>query len=139
MVVYQAGISGALKQMLEIMKGDSAEQTAGVERIVDKFTGQMQTALNADFQKLGSTLKAAGEAQAVSAANAKELIEAVTALVEVNRNVQSALAKVMDRQEKFAGELREQKEKLANTCSEMSDEITSQLYAFDQMRSLYEE
>ena len=139
MVVYQAGISSALKQMLEIMKGDSAEQTAGVERIVDKFTGQMQTALNTDFQKLGNTLKAAGEAQAVSAANAKELIEAVTALVEVNRNVQSALAKVMDRQEKFAGELREQKEKLANTCSEMSDEITSQLYAFDQMRSLYEE
>ena len=33
----------------------------------------------------------------------------------------------------------EQKEKLANTCSEMSDEITSQLYAFDQIRSLYEE
>ncbi len=139
MVVYQAGISGALKQMLEIMKGDSAEQMAGVERIVDKFTEQMQTALNTDFQKLGSTLKAAGEAQAASAADARELVEAVTALVEVNRNVQSALAKVMERQEKFAGELREQKDKLANTCSEMSDEITSQLYAFDQMRSLYEE
>lgn len=138
MVVYQANMSNTLKQMLEMMKGSAAEQTAGVERIVDKFTGQMQNALGADFQKLGNTLKAAGEAQAASAANAQELIEAVTALVEVNRNVQSALAKVMDRQEKFAGELREQKEKLADACSGMSDEITSQLYAFDQMRSLYE-
>ncbi len=138
MLVYQAGMSNALKQMLELMKGSAAEQTAGVERIVDKFTGQMQTALGTDFQKLGNTLKAAGEAQTVSAANAAELIEAVTAVEEVNKNVQSALAKVMDRQEKFAGELREQKEKLVNTCNEMSDEISNQLYAFDQMRSLYE-
>ncbi len=138
MLVYQAGISNALKQMLEMMKGNAAEQTQGVERIVDKFTGQMQTALGSDFQKLGIILKEAGEAQAVSAANAKEMIEAVTALVEVNRNVQSALAKVMDRQEQFAKELREQKEKLVSTCNEMSDEVASQLYAFDQMRSLYE-
>ena len=59
--------------------------------------------------------------------------------MEVNQNVQSALARVMDRQEKFAGELREQKEKLESACNEMSDEISSQLYAFDKMRSLYEE
>lgn len=138
MVVYQAGMSNALKQMLELMKGNAEEQTAGVERIVDKFTAQLQISMGADFQKLGNTLKAAGDAQAVSAANAKELIEAVTALVEVNRNVQSALAKVMDRQEKFAGELKEQKDKLSKACDEMSDEISNQLYAFDQMRSLYE-
>lgn len=138
MLVYQAGMSNALKQMLDLMKGSAEEQTAGVERIVDKFTNQMQASLGADFQKLGNILKAAGEAQTASAANATELIEAVTALVEVNRNVQSALAKIMDRQEKFAGELKEQKDRLASACNEMSDEISSQLYAFDQMRSLYE-
>lgn len=131
-------MSNALKQMLDLMKGSAEEQTAGVERIVDKFTNQMQASLGADFQKLGNILKAAGEAQTASAANATELIEAVTALVEVNRNVQSALAKIMDRQEKFAGELKEQKDRLASACNEMSDEISSQLYAFDQMRSLYE-
>ena len=75
----------------------------------------------------------------MNAADTREMIEAVTALVEVNRNVQSALAKVMDRQEKFSDELRQQKEKLAETCNEMSDEITSQLYAFGNMRNLYEE
>lgn len=139
MVVYQAGISNALKQMLELMKGNAAEQTAGVERIVDQFTARMQTALDTDLKKLGSTLKSAGDVQAVSAANAKELVETAAALVEMNRTMQSALARMMDRQEKFAGELREQKEKLADTCNGMSDEITSQLYAFDRMRSLYEE
>lgn len=138
MVVYQAGMSNALKQMLELMKGNAMEQTAGVERIVDKFSAQLQAALGTDFQKLGNTLKAAGDAQAVSAENAKELIEAVTALVEVNRNVQAALAEVMDRQDKFAGELKAQKDRLAKACDEMSDEISNQLYAFDQMRSLYE-
>ena len=121
------------------MKGDAREQTAGMERIVDKFTERMQMSLGEDFEKLGKTLKKAGEAQAASAANARELMEALTVLVEVNQNVQSALAKMMDRQEKFAGELSEQKEKLENACNEMSSEISSQLYAFDKMRSLYEE
>ncbi len=139
MLVYQAGMANSLKQMLEMMKGNTTEQTAGVERIVDKFTEQMQTALNTDFKKLGNTLKNAGEAQAVSAANAAEMVEAVTALVEVNRNVQEALANVMERQELFARQLEEQEKMLADTCSNMSDEISSQLYTFGQMRNLYDE
>lgn len=110
------------------------EQTAGVERIVDRFTEEMQSALDMDFKKLGNTLKSAGESQAVSAANVAEMVEAVTTLVEVNRNVQEALTCVMDRQEFFAERLEEQKEMLADMCDEMS----SQLYTFEQMRNLYE-
>lgn len=139
MLVYQAGMANSLKQMLEIMKGNAAEQTAGVERIVDKFTGQMQNALDMDFKKLGNALKSAGESQAASAANAADMIEAVTALVEVNRNVQDALAKVMERQGLFAKQIEEQGKMLADTCSDMSDEISSQLYTFGQMRNLYDE
>ena len=139
MLVYQAGMANSLKQMLEMMKGNAMEQTAGVERIVDKFTEQMQTALDTDFKKLGKALKTAGESQAASAANAAEMVEAVTALVEVNRNVQEALANVMERQELFARQIEEQKKMLADTCSDMSDEISSQLYTFEQMRNLYEE
>lgn len=138
MLVYQAGMANSLKQMLEMMKGNAMEQTAGVERIVDKFTTQMQSALDTDLKKLGNTLKAAGESQAVSAANAAEMVEAVTALVEVNRNVQEALAKVLERQEIFARQMEEQKKMLADTCSDMSDEISSQIYTFEQMRNLYE-
>ncbi len=138
MLVYQAGMANSLKQMLELLKGNAMEQTAGVERIVDKFTVQMQTALDTDFKKLGNILKSAGESQAASAAGAAEMVEAVTALVEVNRSVQEALANVMERQEVFAGELREQKKMLADACSDMSDEISSQIYTFEQMRNLYE-
>ncbi len=135
MLVYQAGMASSLKQMLELMKGNAKEQTEGVERIVDQFTKQMQTALDTDFKKLGNALKTAGESQAASAANASEMIEAVTALVEVNRNVQEALNHVMERQELFAKQLEEQKKMLADTCSDMSDEISSRLYTFEQMRN----
>ncbi len=138
MLIYQSGMATSLKQMLEMMKGSAADQTAGVERIVDKFTDQMQAALDTDFKKLGNVLKKAGESQASSAANAAEMVEAVTALVEVNRNVQEALVKVMERQEVFAGKIAEQKKMLADACSDMSDEISSQIYTFGQMRNLYE-
>ena len=139
MLVYQAGMANSLKQMLEVMKGNAAEQTAGVGRIVDKFTQQMHAALDTDFRKLGNVLKDAGEAQAVSTANITEMVEAVTALVEVNRSVQEALSNVMERQEVFAKQLEDQKEMLADLCSDMSDEISSQIYTFEQMRNLYEE
>lgn len=138
MLVYQAGMASSLKQMLEMMKGNALEQTAGVEKIVNQFTAQMQSALDTDFKKLGNALKNAGESQAASAVNAAEMVEAVTALVEVNRNVQDALAKVMERQEIFARQLEEQKKMLADTCRDMSDEISSQIYTFEQMRNLYE-
>lgn len=139
MLIYQSGMANSLKQMLELMKGTAAQQTEGMERIVDQFTRQMQAALDTDFKKLGNTLKAAGESQAASAANAADMVEAVTALVEVNRNVQQALAQVMERQELFAKQMEEQRKMLADTCSDMSDEISSQLYTFGQMRGLYEE
>jgi hypothetical protein len=138
MLVYQAGIASSLRQMLEMMKGNALEQTAGVGRIVDKFTEQMQSALDTDFKKLGNTLKSAGESQAASAANVAEMVEAVTTLVEANRNVQEALACVMERQEMFAKQLDDQKEMLVDMCYNMSDEISSQLYTFEQMRNYCE-
>lgn len=138
MLVYQAGMANSLKQMLEVMKGNAAEQTAGVGRIVDQFTQQMHAALDTDFKKLGNVLKNAGESQAASTANIAEMVEAVTTLVDVNRRVQEALSSVMERQELFAKQLDDQKEMLADLCSDMSDEISSQLYTFEQMRNLYE-
>lgn len=138
MVVYQAGMANSLKQMLELLKGNALEQTAGVERIVAQFTGKMQESLGTDLQKLGESLKAAGNAQQTYTDGAKELIQAVTELMEIERTTQSALAKVLERQEKFAQELQEQKQRLESACREMTEEISGQLYAFDQMRSLYE-
>ncbi len=138
MLVYQAGMANTLRQMLEVMKGNAMEQTAGMGRIVDRFTQQMQTALEIDFKKLGNVLKSAGESQTASAANVAEMIEAVTTLVEADRNVQEAITCVMERQEVFARQLEDQKQMLADMCSDMSDEISSQLYTFEQMRNIYE-
>lgn len=136
MVVYQANMANAMKQMLDLMKGNALEQTAAVERIVDQFMEQMTMSLGTNFQKLGNTMKTTGEAQAVYANNCRDLIEAATALVEVNRNTQETLAKVMERQEMFAEELEKQKNTLASACNEMSEEISNQLFAFDRMKSL---
>jgi len=36
------------------------------------------------------------------------------------------------------GELNAQKEKLVSTCDEITNDISNQLYAFGQMRNLYE-
>lgn len=138
MVVYQANISNALKQVLELLKGEAKEQIGGVERIVSQFTDRMQEALHTNFNELGETLQAAGKSQQAYASGAKELVQVVAELVEINNSTQSALAKVLDRQAKLSKELEEQGQRLSDTCDEMSDEISSQLYAFDQMRSLYE-
>jgi len=138
MVVYQAKIANSLKQIQELMQGNAMEQNAGVERIVNQFMAQMNQSLGVNFRQFGDTLRETGQAQVVYAENCKELIDATASLIEVNRNVQKALIKVMDRQEEFAEELKSQKEKLEAACDSMTDELGNQLYAFDQMRSLYE-
>lgn len=138
MVIYQASMANALKQTVELLKGNALEQTGAVERMVEQFAEQMTASLGVQFQKLGNTLKAAAEAQTAAAASSRELIEAATALVEVNRSTQAALNAMLERQEAFAGELKEQKEQLARACDEMSSEVSNQLYAFDQLRSYSE-
>ena len=139
MVVYQANMSSALKQMLDLMKGEAKVQTDGVEQIVEKFTDRMQEALRTDFDELGGTLQAAGQSQGAYAAGAKELLQAVADLVEVNKSTQEAITKILERQEVLSRQLQEQQQQLSASCSEMAEEIGSRLYAFDQMRSLYEE
>lgn len=138
LVVYQANMANSMKQMLDLMKGNAMEQTVAVERIADKFVEQMNGALGVQFQKLGAQLKNTADLQMIYTNDSKDLIEAATALVEVNRNMQEVLTQVLEREEAFAKELQAQKDKLNTTCDEISEEISNQLYAFDQMRSLYE-
>ncbi len=138
MVVYQAKISHSLKQIMDLMRGQAHEQTAGVERIVDQFMERLQETMGTELSQLGAALKTAGDSQQAYVSGTKELMDAMTDLAELNKMTQSALAKAIERQERFGHELQEQREKLAAACDEMSDEIGNQLYAFDQMRGLYE-
>lgn len=138
MLVYQANMANSMKQMTELLKGNALEQTAGVERIVKQFTEQLQIGLGTDFERLGSSLKTAGEAQKLYAESGRQLTETAAALVEANKNMQLALEQMMKRQENFAEELAGQKKQLAEACETIADEVSNQLYTFEQMRSLYE-
>lgn len=138
MLIYQANTANTMKQMLELLKGGAMEQTAGLERIVNQFVEQMNGALGVNFQKLGNQLKNTADLQMIYTNNSKDLIEAATALVEVNRNMQEAMAQTAKQQETFARQLQDQSDRLDAACREISDEVSNQLYAFDQMRSLYE-
>jgi len=138
MVVYQAKMANSLKAIQELLEGNAMEQTAGVERIVKQFMEQMDASMGVNFRQLGYTLRDTGKAQVAYTETSKDLVEATNALLEVNRNVMTTMAKMMERQEVFAEELKSQKETLEATCKELSDDVGNQLYAFEQMRNLYE-
>ncbi len=138
MVIYQANMSNSLKEMLELLKGTAKEQTKGLEQIVNQFTEQMAQTMETDFQKLGNTLNAAAEAQNIAAHSSKELLETVETLIIVNRGLQEVMNGALEKQEAFAQELAAQKEELAAACDRMSNDISNQLYTFEQMRNLYE-
>lgn len=138
MLIYQANMASSLKTITELLKGNAAEQTKGVEHIVNQFTQQMNQTLGADIAQLGRLLQQACEAQSMGAQNYMNMAENVRELQEVNRSVEKSLEMLLERQERFAQALEEQEEKLSQTCDTISDEISSQLYTFEQMRSLYE-
>jgi len=138
MLVYQANMANAMKQLLELAQGNAEKQQAGLEKIVDEFLAQMDAKLGAGMQKLGSALTDAGQSQVTYAAVGKQLAETMGQLLEENRIAQKQLLEMQKRQEDFAKELSAQHEKLFTTCDELSDDISNQLYTFEQMRSLYE-
>ena len=138
MLIYQAGMSNALKQMLELLKGEAKEQTDGVERMVSQFTQQLGVSMGTNFKELGNALQYTADIQNMAIQNQKELLETVETLTAVNRETQKVMNSMLDRQEYFAKELEMQKAEIGAACSQMSNEISSQLYAFEQMRNLYE-
>lgn len=134
MLVYQANMANSLKRLLELAQGESREQTAGVERIVNQFVERLNTALGANFQKLGLVLNDAGKAQTGNAELVRELIESVNGMAEANRDMLRDLEQLFEQQKALCEELEAQKEQLSAACGE----IGSQLYTFGQMRKQYE-
>lgn len=134
MLMYQANMSGSMKQILELMKGNAVEQTAGVERIVEQFVEQMNEVLGLQLQRMGSQIKSANDMQTVNINHTRDLVKETASIMEANQKMMDVLTMVMERQDAFSKELKEQREKLDATC----DEISNQLYTFEQMRNLYE-
>jgi len=138
MLVYQANMANSMKRMLELLQGITAEQTQGVERIVGQVGEHLEDSMGTGLKDLGNTIAAAGQSQTAYANACMELTKAAAKLMESGQKLQKSVAEEMDRQEAFARELKNQKEEIRTACREMTDEVSNQLYTFEQMRSLYE-
>lgn len=149
MLVYQANMSNAMKQLVELARGTSKQQQEGLERLVEQFLEQLDSRMGNGMRQMGEALQTAGRAQNGYTIQAKTMNDATAALLESNRALQEALARQQAEQAAFlseqrkvqqqlAKELQEQKEELAAACKDISEDVSNQLYAFDQMRSLYE-
>lgn len=134
MLVYQANMANSMKRLLELAQGESKDQAAGMERIVEQFVEQMTESLGANFRKLGLVLNDAGKAQEGNAQLCRELIESVNGMAEANRDMLRDLQQLFEQQKLLCEELEAQKEQLTEACTE----IGSQLYTFGQMRKQYE-
>lgn len=136
MLVYQANMSNSLKQITELLKGNALAQTQGVEQIVENFTSRLEQTMGTDFARLGRTLEKACEAQEVYAGNYKTMEESTKALLNASLTLQKTLEVTMEKQEALARELREQAEKIDETCAAIENELSSQLYTFEQMKEM---
>ena len=138
MLVYQANMANTMKQILEVLKADSKEQTDQMGRIADQFVKQMTATLNSDIEKLGHTFKNVTDAQSTLTQNNRALSMEVEHLMKANQNLIQKMNTMLENQGFFAEELNRQKKELSAACGQMSEELSSQLYAFEKMRSLYE-
>lgn len=136
MLVYQANMTNYLKQMTEMLKGNALEQTQGVERIVQTFTARLEQSMGTDFARLGRTLEKACDAQEVYTGNYKSMEESTKALLSASLTLQKTLEVTMERQEALSRELKAQAAKIDETCAAIENEISSQLYTFEQMKDM---
>lgn len=136
MLIYQANMANSMKEVVELLKGNTTEQTIAIERMVQQFAEEITGSMGSDFEKLGWSLNKAAESQQIGVANCRSIEETVRELLMANRALLDALERINSRQEKFAAELERQRTVLADTCKNMDKEISNQLYTFRQMKSL---
>lgn len=128
MLIYQANMANSLKAMLELLRGNAMEQTKGVEQIVNSFTSRLSESMGADFGNIGKALNQACTAQETYAQNFRRLEESTKMLLEASQAMSDTMHQTLEDQNRI-------EEQLSKTCEDLSNE----LYTFQQMRNLYEE
>ncbi len=128
MLIYQANMANSLKAMLELLRGNAMEQTKGVEQIVNSFTSRLSESMGADFGNIGKALNQACTAQETYAQNFRRLEESTKMLLEASQAMSDTMHQTLEEQNRI-------EEQLSKTCEDLSNE----LYTFQQMRNLYEE
>lgn len=138
MLIYQANMANSMKQMTELLKGGAMEQTQAVERIVNQFVSQMSQTLGVEFEKMGRIMNYACKAQEQCARDYRNMEETTKELQAINRSMQRSLEQLIERQDGISQNLKEQEAKLADTCKMLNEELSNQLYTYNQMREMYE-
>lgn len=138
LLVYQANIANSMKSIQELLKGNAADQTQALERIVQDFSHRLALQMGTDFEKLGSALQQSGKVQQLQAENFQHMETSARELIEASRLLMDGLNHTMKHQELFSQTLEQQQQQISQTCSTLSEEISNQLYTFQQMRDLYE-
>jgi len=138
MLIYQANMSNSMKQMTELLKGNAMEQTQAVERIANQFVYLMSQSLGTEFDKMGRSLNTAANLQEQCSRDYQSMEATAKELIAANRTMVQALDDMTRRQEELAIRLCQQESKLADTVNALDEELTTQLFTFNQMRDLYE-
>ncbi|MCI9338163.1 MAG: hypothetical protein HFH93_11620 [Lachnospiraceae bacterium] len=139
MLVYQANQANYMKELLELERGQSTEQAKLLDQMARSFVQQLESVMGSEFKTLGAALQAAARAQDAGAENGREVLDAISALAQSNRGMQENMAHMLERQEQLAQELAAQRQRIETVCQEISRDVSSQLYTFQQMRTLYED
>ncbi len=134
MLLYQANLANSMKELTALMKGEADNQMKGVERIVEQFTQQMEKALCTDFSKLGNTLNRVCQEQVIYAENYKQMEQTTQSLISANISLQKMVEALLDKQENIEKQIRNQCERLDDTCDLINEEITNQLFTLGQMK-----
>ena len=138
MLIYQANMSNSLKQMTELLKGNAMEQTQAVERIVDQFVYLMSKSLGTEFDKMGRMMNSACQIQEQCSRDYKSMEDTARELLNANRSMQQMLEQMQKRQEELTARMEQQEARLSDTCDALNEELSNQLYTFNQMRDIYE-
>lgn len=134
MLLYQANLANSMKELTALMKGQADNQIKGVEMIVEQFTQQMEKALCTDFNKLGNTLNRVCQEQVIYAENYKQMEQTTQSLVSANISLQKMVEALLEKQENIEKQMRNQCERLEETCELVNEEITNQLFTLGQMK-----
>ncbi len=138
MLIYQANMANSMKQIQELLRGNAAEQSYALERIVNQFLSQMSQTMGTDFEKLGRSINYACKTQERSLQSYQGMEEVTRQLQEANQNILKSMEHFLARQEELARKLEEQSKHLDEVSSFLNDEVANQLYTFNQMREIYE-
>ena len=105
------------------MRGNSREQTASMDEIVNRFCQQMSYTLNTDFKTLGSTLKDVNDSQRGSAEMFRHLADTTNTLIEGNRQMMAALDELSKRQIELENRLEYQQQELDMAVSDLAAKL----------------